>query len=238
MDRKKIKAIVVIPTYNEKENIQKLVPEILKEGEEFEVLIVDDNSPDGTGEVADKLAHQYPDKVHVLHRPCKLGLGSAYREGFKFALAHGADYIFEMDADFSHDPKYLPEFLKLMDEYDLVIGSRYKNGISVVNWPLRRLILSLLATKYVRLITGLKLSDCTTGYKCFKRKVLETLDLDSILSNGYSFQIEVNYRVHKLGFKIGELPIVFIDRHSGSSKMSGSIIREALYIVWKLRLGF
>lgn len=238
MEPKKIKAIVVIPTYNEKENIQKLVPEILKEGEEFEVLIVDDNSPDGTGEIADKLAEQYPDKVHVLHRPCKLGLGSAYREGFKFALAHGADYIFEMDADFSHDPKYLPEFLKMMNEYDLVIGSRYKNGISVVNWPLRRLILSLLATKYVRLITGLKLTDCTTGYKCFKRKVLETLDLDSILSNGYSFQIEVNYRVHKLGFKIGELPIVFIDRHSGSSKMSGSIIREALYIVWKLRLGF
>ncbi|MFB3897220.1 MAG: polyprenol monophosphomannose synthase [bacterium] len=232
-----MKVIIVIPTYNERVNLPNLVPEILKLDSVYEILIVDDNSPDKTGDLAEDLAKQYPGRIHVMHRAGKLGLGSAYREGFKYALTNGADYIFEMDADFSHDPKYLPEFIKLMKEYDVVVGSRYKNGISVVNWPIRRLILSWMATKYVRLVTGLKLTDCTTGYKCFSRKALESLPLDQIISNGYSFQIEVNYRLTKLGFKIGELPIVFVDRHSGTSKMSGHIIREALYVVWKLRCG-
>ncbi|MCX7919885.1 MAG: polyprenol monophosphomannose synthase [bacterium] len=232
-----MKIIIVIPTYNEKDNLTNIIPEILKIDPQYEVLVVDDNSPDGTGEVAERFAAEYPNRVHVIHRAGKLGLGSAYREGFKFALQHGADYIFEMDADFSHDPKYLPEFIRMMDTYDVVIGSRYKSGISVVNWPLRRLILSWMATKYVRFVTGLKLTDCTTGYKCFSRKALEALPLEQIISNGYSFQIEVNYRLYKLGFKIGELPIVFVDRHSGTSKMSGHIIREALYVVWKLRCG-
>jgi dolichol-phosphate mannosyltransferase len=232
-----MKIFIVIPTYNERVNLPNLIPEILKLDPAYEILIVDDNSPDGTGILAEELAKQYPSRIHVMHRAGKMGLGSAYREGFKYALANGADYVFEMDADFSHDPKYLPEFIKLTKDYDVVIGSRYKNGISVVNWPIRRLILSWMATKYVRLVTGLKLTDCTTGYKCFSRKSLEALPLDQIISNGYSFQIEVNYRLTKLGYKIGELPIVFVDRHSGTSKMSGHIIREALYVVWKLRCG-
>lgn len=232
-----MKVFIVIPTYNEKVNLPNLVPEILKLDPRYEILIVDDNSPDGTGELAENLAKQNPGRIHIMHRAGKLGLGSAYREGFKYALANGADYVFEMDADFSHDPKYLPEFIKIIKDYDVVVGSRYKNGISVVNWPIRRLILSWMATKYVRLVTGLKLTDCTTGYKCFSRKALESLPLDQIISNGYSFQIEVNYRLTKLGYKIGELPIVFVDRHSGTSKMSGHIISEALYVVWKLRCG-
>lgn len=232
-----MKVIIVIPTYNERVNLPNLVPEILKLDPAYEILIVDDNSPDGTGEMAEELARQYTGRIHVMHRAGKMGLGSAYREGFQYALTNGADNVFEMDADFSHDPKYLPEFIKLMKDYDVVIGSRYKNGISVVNWPIRRLILSWMATKYVRLVTGLKLTDCTTGYKCFSRKALEALPLEQIISNGYSFQIEVNYRLTKLGFRIGELPIVFVDRHSGTSKMSGHIIREALYVVWKLRCG-
>ncbi|MDI6784382.1 MAG: polyprenol monophosphomannose synthase, partial [bacterium] len=213
-----MKVMIVIPTYNERVNLANLVPEILKLDPTYELLIVDDNSPDGTGQLAEELTQRNPGRISVIHRAGKLGLGSAYREGFKFALAHGADYVFEMDADFSHDPKYLSEFIQMMNEYEVVIGSRYKNGISVVNWPLRRLILSWMATKYVRLVTGLKLTDCTTGYKCFSRKALEALPLDQIISNGYSFQIEVNFRLTKLGFKIGELPIVFVDRHSGSSK--------------------
>lgn len=232
-----MKVIIVIPTYNERINIPNLVPEILKIDPIYEILIVDDNSPDGTGEIAEELAKTYPGRIQILHRAGKLGLGSAYREGFKFALANDADYIFEMDADFSHDPKYLPEFIAIMKDYDAVIGSRYKDGISVVNWPIRRLILSWMATRYVRLVTGLKLTDCTTGYKCFSRKALAALNFNQIISNGYSFQIEVNYRLTKLGLRIGELPIVFVDRHSGTSKMSGHIIREALYVVWKLRLG-
>ncbi len=233
-----MKAMVVIPTYNEKTNLKSLILQILPLAPPFAVLIVDDNSPDGTGQLADDLAKKYMDRIHVMHRSGKMGLGSAYRQGFRYALDWGADYIFEMDADFSHDPQYLPKFIDMIKDYDVVIGSRYKNGISVVNWPLTRLILSLAASKYVRLITGLKLSDCTAGFKCFSRKALEALNLDAIVSNGYSFQIELNYKLHKLGFKIGELPIIFVDRHSGSSKMSGHIVREALYVVWKLRLGF
>lgn len=233
-----MKCMIVIPTYNEKANLPVLIEEIFKHQIPFSILIVDDNSPDGTGLIADELSKQYPDRVHVIHRAGKMGLGSAYIEGFKYALKWGADYIFEMDADFSHDPRYLPDFIEKIKDYDVVVGSRYVNGISVINWPLSRLVLSLIASQYVRLITGLKLTDTTAGYKCFSRKVLETIDLDAVYSNGYSFQIEMNYRTTKLGFKIGEIPIIFVDRHSGTSKMSGHIVREALYVVWKLRLGF
>jgi len=231
--------MIVIPTYNEKTNLPQILDEILKIKIPFNILVVDDNSPDGTGQIADTYAKNNPERIHVLHRKGKLGLGSAYREGFKYALKWGADFIFEMDADFSHDPKYLPDFLEKMDEsdYGVVIGSRYVNGISVVNWPISRLVLSLVASQYVRIITGLKISDTTAGFKCFKRKALEAIELDTVVSNGYSFQIEMNYRLHKAGFRIAEIPIIFVDRHSGTSKMSGHIIREALYVVWKLRLG-
>ncbi len=234
-----MKCMIVIPTYNEKTNLPQILDEILKIKIPFNILVVDDNSPDGTGQIADTYAKNNPERIHVLHRKGKLGLGSAYREGFKYALKWGADFIFEMDADFSHDPKYLPDFLEKMDEsdYGVVIGSRYVNGISVVNWPISRLVLSLVASQYVRIITGLKISDTTAGFKCFKRKALEAIELDTVVSNGYSFQIEMNYRLHKAGFRIAEIPIIFVDRHSGTSKMSGHIIREALYVVWKLRLG-
>jgi len=231
-----LKITVVIPTYNERDNIETLTGMILSQDERVDILFVDDNSPDGTGDIADRLASTNS-RVKVLHRAGKLGLGSAYREGFRIALDSGADYIVEMDADFSHDPAMLPLFIKKMSEYDVVIGSRYINGVSVVNWPIRRLILSYCASVYTRLITGLHLSDCTGGFKCFSRKVLESLDLESIRSDGYSFQIEMNYRCHERGFRIGELPIIFVDRHAGTSKMSKQIVREAVIMVWKLKLG-
>lgn len=227
---------IVIPTYNEKKNLRELVDEILNLDIEKNILIVDDNSPDGTGELADELSNQY-ENVFVLHRKEKSGLGTAYIEGFKYALSEKADYIFEMDADFSHDPQIIPVFLEKIKEYDIVIGSRYLNGISVVNWPLSRLVLSLLASTYVRLVLGLPLKDCTSGFKCFRRRVLENINLDSVSSNGYAFQIEMNYRAYKKGFKLGEVSIIFIDRHSGSSKMSKKIIFEAILIVWKLLFG-
>jgi len=228
--------MVVIPTYNERDNIEKLVREILSQSGDIETLIVDDNSPDGTGQLVDALA-EGDRRIHVIHRPGKLGLGSAYRDGFKCALRAGADYIFEMDADFSHDPAMIPLFLEKIRGYDVVIGSRYLNGVSVVNWPLRRLMLSYCANVYARTITGLEISDCTGGFKCFRRGVLESIDLDSIKSDGYSFQIEMNYRCKELGFRIGELPIIFIDRRAGKSKMSKTIVREAVFMVWKLKIG-
>lgn len=231
-----VKAFVVIPTYNERENIEKLVGEVLAQDSGIHVLVVDDNSPDGTGDVVDRLVAD-SDRVHILHRAGKLGLGSAYREGFRLALEKGADYVVEMDADFSHDPATLPLFFARMEKFDLVIGSRYLNGVSVVNWPLRRLMLSYFASVYTRAITGLKISDCTSGFKCFKRNVLESIDLSSIKSDGYSFQIEMNYRCVENGFRVGEIPIIFIDRHAGSSKMSKKIVREAVLMVWKLKLG-
>lgn len=231
-----MKITVVIPTYNERENIEKLAAMILSQDERINILFVDDNSPDGTGEIADSLAAK-SSRVAVLHRAGKLGLGSAYREGFRIAIDGDADYIIEMDADFSHDPAMLPLFIDKMAEYDLVIGSRYINGVSVVNWPIRRLILSYCASVYTRLITGLRLSDCTGGFKCFKREVLESIDLASVRSDGYSFQIEMNYRCHERGFRIGEIPIIFVDRHAGTSKMSKQIVREAVFMVWKLKLG-
>lgn len=228
--------MVVIPTYNERDNIEKLAKEVLAQDRRIHILIVDDNSPDGTGALADILAAAN-NNIHVLHRSGKLGLGSAYRQGFRIALDMGADYVVEMDADFSHDPSALPRFFEKMQEYDLVIGSRYLNGVSVVNWPLRRLMLSYFASVYTRLITGLRISDCTSGYKCFSRNVLEAIDLNKIKSDGYSFQIEMNYRCMVKGFRLGEIPIIFIDRHAGSSKMSKKIVREAVIMVWKLKLG-
>jgi len=231
-----LKAMVVVPTYNERDNIERLVADILAQDEGIEVLVVDDDSPDGTGEIVDRMAAGNP-RLHALHRPGKLGLGSAYCDGFRLALDKGAEYIVEMDADFSHDPAMLPVFFERMKDFDLVIGSRYLNGVSVVNWPLRRLMLSYFANVYTRFITGLKISDCTGGFKCFRRTVLESIDLSRIKSDGYSFQIEMNYRCVENGFRIGEIPIIFVDRHAGSSKMSRKIVREAVFIVWKLKIG-
>ncbi|MGE3259780.1 MAG: polyprenol monophosphomannose synthase [Geobacter sp.] len=228
-------AYVVIPTYNERDNLRPLTERILSQHQSLRILIVDDNSPDGTGQLADELARE-DSRIQVLHRPGKLGLGSAYREGFRRALDLGANYLIEMDADFSHDPAVLPLFLEKIAECDLVIGSRYINGISVVNWPLRRLMLSYGANVYTRLITGLTIMDCTSGFKCFRRSLLERIDLDRITSDGYSFQIEMHFRCAELGARICELPIIFIDRRAGQSKMSKRIVREAVLMVWKLKL--
>lgn len=233
---KPIKPIVVIPTYNEKDNLEKLVREILALDQAVEILIVDDASPDGTGALADRLGAE-TGRVSVLHRSGKLGLGSAYREGFARALDMGADLVVQMDADFSHDPAMIPYFFEEARQADLVIGSRYLNGVSVVNWPLRRLMLSYFASVYTRVITGLTISDCTSGFKCFRADTLRAIDLSSIRSDGYSFQIEMNYRCKEKGFRISEIPIIFIDRHAGTSKMSKRIVREAVVMVWKLKLG-
>lgn len=230
------KPIVVIPTYNERDNLEKLARQVLSLNPALELLVVDDNSPDGTGEVAERLAAE-TGRVSVLHRKGKLGLGSAYREGFAKALAMGADLVVQMDADFSHDPAMIPYFFEEMKQSDLVIGSRYLNGVSVVNWPLRRLMLSYFASVYTRVITGLTISDCTSGFKCFRAETLKAIDLAGIRSDGYSFQIEMNYRCNERGFRISEVPIIFIDRHAGTSKMSKRIVREAVLMVWKLKLG-
>ena len=229
-----MKTLIVIPTFNEKENIIKIIDQILTVNNELNILVVDDSSPDGTWEIIQNRSKE-DSRVFLIKRAKKMGLGTAYVEGFKFALRNGYDLIFEMDADFSHDPKEIPNFLEAAKENDLVIGSRYIRGVNVVNWPLRRLILSYGANVYTRIITGLPLKDSTGGYKCFRRKVLESLELDRIKSGGYSFQIEVNYKVWKKGFRIKEIPIVFVDRTEGTSKMSKKIIREAIWMVWKLR---
>jgi len=230
-----LKALIVVPTYNEKENIENIIDAVLAQGEGIEVLIVDDNSPDGTGEIVDRLAGSEP-RVHVIHREGKLGLGSAYIAGFKWALANtDAQFIFEMDADFSHDPGAIPEFLEAAKDRDLVIGSRYLHGITVINWPLSRLILSYGANVYTHIITGLPLKDSTGGFKCFRRGTLEKLPLDTIRSDGYSFQIEMNFFAWKKGFRMVEIPIIFTDRRVGISKMSRKIIWEAMFMVWRLR---
>ncbi len=229
------RALVVIPTYNEKSNLQGIVHEVLETKEIIDVLIIDDNSPDNTGRLADEMAEDNY-RIKVLHRKAKQGLGSAYIEGFRFALKEGYDYIFEMDADFSHNPAYIKDFLEAIKENHLVIGSRYITGVNVVNWPMLRLIISYCAGIYTRLITGLPVRDPTSGFKCFKREVLESIDLDRIYSDGYSFQIEMNYWCWRKGFRIKEIPIIFIDRNSGSSKMSRRIIIEAIFMVWWLRI--
>jgi len=231
-----MKGVVVVPTYNERENIEELIEKTLSTSPDIDILIVDDNSPDGTGEIAKKIAKENP-RVKVLHRPGKMGLGSAYVEGFKWALEKGYDFIMEMDADFSHNPEDIPRFIEKIKEYDLVIGSRYTDGVSVVNWPISRLLLSYFANIYARTVTGVPIMDLTGGFKCFRRKVLESINLDTIMSDGYAFQIEMNYRAYKKGFKITEIPIIFIERRAGSSKMSKKIVWEAFWLVWKLRFG-
>jgi len=231
-----MKALIVIPTYNEAPNIEQIIDCILFQGiRSVEILVVDDNSPDGTADIVERIARS-ESNVHLLKRPGKAGLGTAYVAGFRYALERDYDYIFEMDADFSHDPDEIPNFLEAIKTCDLVIGSRYKCGVNVINWPLSRLVLSVGANKYTQIITGLPIKDCTGGYKCFRRKVLEAIDLDKIDSDGYSFQIEMNFKAWKKGFKICEIPIVFSDREVGSSKMSKKIIREAIWVVWKLKI--
>jgi dolichol-phosphate mannosyltransferase len=226
--------LIIIPTYNERENIGILLPAIKKQVPAAHVLIVDDGSPDGTSAYVKGLAL---DGVFVFDREKKEGLGRAYVAGFAWALERAYEYIFEMDADYSHDPVYLPDFLDAVKTSDLVIGSRYKSGVNVINWPMSRLLLSYFANMYARVVTGIPVRDCTGGFKCFRRKVLEALDFKTVGSSGYSFQIEVNFFAWKKGFRISEIPIVFTDRKRGASKMSGGIIREALVIVlWKLRI--
>lgn len=227
--------MIIIPTYNERENIEKIIKQVLALPERFYLTVVDDNSPDGTGDLVDRLTKKH-DRLSVIHRPGKLGLGTAYIEGFKYALKEKADYILEMDADFSHDPQFLPKMLEEVKDCDLVIGSRYINGIRVLDWPIKRLLLSTMANLYVKLMTGLPFEDCTGGFKCFKRKVLENMDLDLIKSDGYSFQVEMNFWTQTLGFNIKEIPIVFQERLDGKSKMSKGIIKEALWMVVRLRL--
>jgi dolichol-phosphate mannosyltransferase len=229
------RALVIVPTYNERENIAKLIEAVLSQDERLEMLVVDDGSPDGTGELVDTIAAENQ-RVHAIHRPKKMGLGTAYLAGFRWALEHGYDYVFEMDADFSHDPHHLPQFLDAIRDADLVLGSRYRKGkVTVVNWPMTRLILSYSANLYARFVTGLPLDDSTGGFKCFRRSVLEAIDLDKVRSNGYAFQIEMSFRAWKKGFRIVEIPIVFVDRTEGESKMSKKIVREAIWMVWRLR---
>ncbi|MDZ7859650.1 MAG: polyprenol monophosphomannose synthase [Candidatus Krumholzibacteriota bacterium] len=228
-------ALVVIPTYNEEENVREIISIVLGVSDNLGVLIVDDNSPDGTGEIAERIAEE-DERVNVIHRQGKMGLGSAYIAGFKWALTNTpAKYIFEMDADFSHNPEDILRFLDAIRNNDLVVGSRYLKGITVVNWPLRRLILSYGANLYTRIITGLPLTDSTGGFKCFRREVLEKMPLEKIHSDGYSFQIEMNYLCWKKGFRIKEIPVVFTDRRVGVSKMSKKIVWEAVFLVWRLR---
>jgi dolichol-phosphate mannosyltransferase len=230
------RALVIIPTYNERENVERIVTDVLAQDARLHVLVVDDGSPDGTGAVADALADRSEGRVHVIHRAGKLGLGTAYVAGFRWALARDYALVFEMDADFSHDPVHLHEFLAAADGADLVLGSRYQNGkVTVVNWPIGRLILSFSANVYARAVTGLPVFDATGGFKCFRREVLAALDLDDVRSNGYAFQIEMSFRAWRQGFRIAEVPIVFVDRTEGESKMSGRIVREAVWMVWRLR---
>jgi dolichol-phosphate mannosyltransferase len=229
------RALVIIPTFNERENVTRIIAAVLATDSSLDVLIVDDGSPDGTGQIADSVAAQNP-RVHVLHRAGKLGLGTAYIAGFRWALERDYQFIFEMDADFSHNPDRLPVMLAEIKNADLVIGSRYKNGtVNVVNWPMSRLILSYMANLYARAITGLPVFDATAGFKCFRKNVLEAIDLNAVKSNGYAFQVEMNYRVWKRGFKLAEIPIVFVDRTSGSSKMSRAVAWEGVWMCWHLR---
>jgi dolichol-phosphate mannosyltransferase len=229
------KTLVIVPTYNERDNLPPLVQRVFGLPVKVDLLIVDDNSPDGTGQMADDFARQHPG-MHVLHRAEKNGLGRAYIAGFKWALERDYEFVMEMDGDFSHDPDEIPNFIKAATEQnaDCVLGSRYSNGIRVINWPLKRLMLSMGAGIYVRTITGMPFSDPTGGFKLFRRRALQSLDLDAVKSNGYSFQIELSHKLWRQGMKIVETPIIFLDRFHGSSKMSKKIVREALFMVWRL----
>ena len=232
-------SIIIIPTYNEKENIEKIIRAIFSLQKAFNILVIDDGSPDGTADIVKRLmAEEFADRLFIIEREGKLGLGTAYIRGFKWALEHGYDYIFEMDADFSHDPNDLPRlYSACADEgYDVAIGSRYISGVNVVNWPIGRVLMSYFASRYVRFITGFKVNDTTAGFKCYKRRVLNTIELDKIKFKGYAFQIEMKYTAYKIGFKIKEVPVVFVNRREGVSKMSGGIFSEALFGVMRLRL--
>jgi dolichol-phosphate mannosyltransferase len=229
------RALVIVPTYNERENIARLIETVLAQDRRLEILVVDDGSPDGTSAIVEGIMAENP-RVNILKRPRKMGLGTAYIAGFRWALERGYDFVMEMDADFSHDPAHLPEFLRAIAATDLVLGSRYRDGkVTVVNWPIGRLILSYFANVYARAVTGLPVWDATGGFMCFRRKVLESIDLSKVVSNGYAFQIEMSFRAWKRGYRIVEIPIVFVDRTEGQSKMSKSIVREAVWMVWRLR---
>lgn len=229
------RALVIVPTYNERENIRRLIQAVLEKDPRIDMLIVDDGSPDGTGAIVQEIMATNP-RVHLLSRARKLGLGTAYIAGFRWALERDYAYMLEMDADFSHDPVHLTQFLAAIENADLVLGSRYQEGrVTVVNWPINRLILSYCANMYARRVTGLPVWDATGGFKCFRRSVLEAIDLDHVRSNGYAFQIEMSFRAWKKGFRLAEIPIVFVDRTEGTSKMSKAIVREAVWMVWRLR---
>lgn len=228
--------LVVMPTYNESLNVGEIVPQVLAQDPRLAVLVVDDNSPDGTGQIAERLAVEHAGRVHVLHRAEKQGLGRAYLAGFRWALERHYTRVFEMDSDHSHDPKYLKDLITTTDTADLALGSRYLTGVNVINWPMSRLLLSYFANMYVRWITGLPLTDATGGFKCFRRAVLEKIPLDAIKSDGYVFQIEMSFRAWKLGFSLVEVPIVFTDRVTGQSKMTQKVVREAVWMVWWLRI--
>lgn len=230
------RALVVIPTYNERENVSRIVQAVLAQDPRLEILIVDDGSPDGTAGIVKGIIAHNP-RVHILEREKKLGLGTAYLAGFAWGLERDYAFLLEMDADFSHDPAHLPQFLRAIQDSDLVLGSRYLNGrVSVVNWPISRLLLSYMANVYARIVTGLPVRDSTGGFKCFRREVLEAIDFTRVHSNGYAFQIEMSFRTWKKRFRITEIPIVFVDRTEGQSKMSGAIVREAVWMVWWLRI--
>jgi dolichol-phosphate mannosyltransferase len=227
------KVLVIVPTYNERDNLPVLVQRVMGLPIEVDLLIVDGNSPDGTGKLAEELSARQP-RLKVLHEKEKKGLGRAYCEAFKWALEGDYEFIFEMDGDFSHNPDDIPRFVAAAKDADLVLGSRYRDGIRVINWPLRRLMLSMTAAKYVQVITGMPITDPTGGYKCFRRKALQSIDLDAVRSNGYSFQIEMTHKLWRNGMRIAEVPIIFTDRFQGTSKMSSKIVREALWMVWRL----
>ena len=228
-------ALIIVPTYNERENLPRMAEKLLSLPVAVDVLVVDDNSPDGTGKIADALVAHYP-QIHVLHRSEKNGLGRAYIAGFQWALERGYDFIFEMDCDFSHDPDEIPNFLKAAQNAELVIGSRYTGGVRVLNWPLKRLLLSRCAGIYVWLITGMPVTDPTGGFKCFRRRALQAINLDAVRSNGYSFQIEMTHRLWREGHQVAEVPITFTERVEGSSKLSRGVITEAFWMVWWLWL--
>ena len=232
-------SIIIIPTYNEKENIEKIIRAIFSLEKAFNILVIDDGSPDGTAAIVKRLmADEFAGSLFIIERKGKLGLGTAYITGFKWALEHAYDYIFEMDADFSHDPNDLPRlYSACADEgYDVAIGSRYISGVNVVNWPIGRVLMSYFASRYVRFVTGFKVNDTTAGFKCYKRRVLNTIELDKIKFKGYAFQIEMKYTAFRIGFKIKEVPVIFVNRREGVSKMSGGIFSEALFGVMRLRL--
>ncbi|WP_031532686.1 MULTISPECIES: glycosyltransferase [unclassified Bacteroides] len=237
-DLNKIDSVVIIPTYNEKENAENIIRAVFGLDKKFNILIIDDGSPDGTAQIVKNLQKEFTDRLFLIERTGKLGLGTAYITGFKWAIENGYDYIFEMDADFSHNPQDLPRLYNAcaVDGNDVAIGSRYVSGVNVVNWPMGRVLMSYFASKYVRIITGMKINDTTAGFKCYRRKVLETINLDKIRFKGYAFQIEMKFTAYKYGFKIVEVPIIFINRVLGTSKMSSGIFGEAVFGVMRLRL--